>query len=140
MGYIIKKPIATDKGVLTNAYVRLGSYTIGKNERITFGIEVFASKDSANKVNTESKLIPIINPNSIICREIGFSLDFNNSYKYIERDLSRDKDVDDMLFKKLNIKTLDLSLFETKTIFEIGYEKLEEHLITLYGQENIEIL
>lgn len=140
MGYIIKKPIATDKGVLTNAYVRLGSYTIGKNERISFGIEVFSSKESSNQNDTVSKMIPIINPNCIVCREIGFSLEFNNSYKnVIATQGTRDNDVEDMLFVKLNIQPLDLSVFENKTIFEVGYEKLHEHLIKLYGEENIEI-
>jgi hypothetical protein len=35
-------------------------------------------------------------------------------------------------------KVSDLSVFETKTIFEVGYEKLGEKLASLYGEENIE--
>ena len=34
----------------------------------------------------------------------------------------------------------DISAFESKTIFEIGYEKLGEKLATLFGEENIEIV
>jgi hypothetical protein len=37
-------------------------------------------------------------------------------------------------------KVVDISVFESKTIFEVGYEKLGEKLSALYGEENIEIV
>jgi hypothetical protein len=35
---------------------------------------------------------------------------------------------------------VDISVFENKTIFEVGYEKLGEKLAAIFGAENIEIV
>jgi hypothetical protein len=42
--------------------------------------------------------------------------------------------MEEIFYKKVS----DLSVFENKTIFEVGYEKLKEKLVSLYGAENIE--
>jgi hypothetical protein len=137
MAIKIKIPIGTNQGIVTNAYVRLSSYNISKDGKGVFTIDIFKDKESTA---VETSYIPPIHPNKLESKEIGVSLNIKLEkrieYKKLTTKLVDDipTEVEDTFYKK----EADLSIFETKTIFEFGYEKLNELLSNLYGAENLE--
>jgi len=137
MAFKINKAIGTDAGIITGAYVRIASYEINKNGRVNFILDVFESKDSSI---IESPQIPTIHPNKLQSKEIGLSLelDMTHKVKYTKTITKQVDGVDTEMEEEFTKKVSDISVFENKTIFEVGYEKLGEKLASLYGEENIE--
>lgn len=139
MAFKINKAIGTDAGIITGAYVRIASYEINKNGKVNFTLDIFENKEASS---IESMSIPIIHPNKLQSKEIGLSLeiDMAQKIKYTKTITKQVDGVDTEMEEEFTKKVVDLSAFETKTIFEVGYEKLGEKLSTLYGEENIEIV
>lgn len=139
MAFQINIPIGTDAGIITGAYVRIGGYDINKNGYVIFIIDVFKDKDATDY---DTAYIPTIHPNKIQCKEIGISLDLKmtNKIEYTKTITKQVDGVDTEMEETFTKKVSDLSVFENKTIFEVGYEKLGEKLASLYGAENIEIV
>jgi hypothetical protein len=137
MAFKINKAIGTDAGIITGAYVRIASYEINKNGRVNFILDVFESKDSSI---IESPQIPTIHPNKLQSKEIGLSLELDMAHKvkYTKTITKQVDGVDTEMEEEFTKKVSDISVFESKTIFEVGYEKLGEKLASLYGEENIE--
>jgi hypothetical protein len=137
MAFKINKAIGTDAGIITGAYVRIASYEINKNGRVNFILDVFESKDSSI---IESPQIPTIHPNKLQSKEIGLSLELDMAHKvkYTKTITKQVDGVDIEMDEEFTKKVSDISVFESKTIFEVGYEKLGEKLASLYGAENIE--
>lgn len=137
MAFQINIPIGTDAGIITGAYVRIGGYDINKNGNIVFVIDVFKDKASTDY---DTSYIPTIHPNKIQSKEIGISLDLKmtNKIEYTKTITKQVDGVDTEMEETFAKKVSDLSVFENKTIFEVGYEKLGEKLVSLYGAENIE--
>jgi hypothetical protein len=137
MAFQINTPIGTDAGIITGAYVRIGGYDINKNGYVVFIIDVFKDKASTD-YNTA--YIPTIHPNKLQSKEIGISLDLKmtNKIEYTKTITKQVDGVDTEMEETFTKKVSDLSVFENKTIFEVGYEKLGEKLASLYGEENIE--
>lgn len=139
MAFQINIPIGTDAGIVDNAYVRIGGYDISKNGNVVFTIEVFRDKESTD---TGTAYIPVIHPNKLQSKEIGISLDvkMTKRVQYTKMITKQVDGVDTEMEETFYKNVSDLSAFETKTIFEVGYEKLGEKLTALYGAENIEIV
>ncbi len=137
MAFKINTPIGTDAGIITGAYVRIGGYNINKNGDIVFIIDIFKDKDATSY---DTAYIPTIHPNKLQSKEIGISLDLKmtNRIAYTKTITKQVDGVDTQMEETFYKKVSDLSVFETKTIFEVGYEKLGEKLASLYGEENIE--
>jgi hypothetical protein len=137
MAFKINTPIGTSDGIITGAYVRIGGYNINKNGDIVFIIDIFKDKDSTAY---DTAYIPTIHPNKLQSKEIGISLDLKmtTSVTYTKTITKQVDGVDTEMEETFTKKVSDLSVFETKTIFEVGYEKLGEKLASLYGAENIE--
>lgn len=137
MAFQINVPIGTDAGIIEGAYVRIGGYDINKNGNIVFIIDVFKDKASTDY---DTAYIPTIHPNKIQSKEIGISLDLKMTNKITyTKTITKQVDGVDTEMEETFAKTVsDLSAFENKTIFEVGYEKLGEKLASLYGAENIE--
>jgi hypothetical protein len=137
MAFQINTPIGTDAGIVTGAYVRIGGYDINKNGYVIFIIDVFKDKSSTEY---DTAYIPTIHPNKLQSKEIGISLDIKmtNSVTYTKTITKQVDGVDTEMEETFTKKVSDLSVFENKTIFEVGYEKLGEKLASLYGAENIE--
>jgi hypothetical protein len=137
MAFQINTPIGTNDGIITGAYVRIGGYDVNKNGNIVFIIDVFKDKASTEY---DTAYIPVIHPNKLQSKEIGISLDvkMTNRIQYTKTITKQvdgvDTEMEEIFYKKVS----DLSVFENKTIFEVGYEKLKEKLVSLYGAENIE--
>ncbi len=137
MAFKINKAIGTDAGIVTGAYVRIASYEINKNGRVNFSLDVFESKDASV---IETPQIPTIHPNKLQSKEIGLSLevDMTQRVTYTKTITKQVDGVDTEMEEEFTKKVADISVFENKTIFEVGYEKLGEKLASLYGAENIE--
>lgn len=139
MAFKINKPIGTDGGVVTGAYVRISGYNINKTGDITFIIDIFKDKESTAY---DTAYIPPIHPNKLQSKEIGISLDIKmtNRIAYTKMMTKQVDGVDTEMEETFYKYVSDLSEFETKSIFEVGYEKLREKLVSLYGEANIEIV
>jgi hypothetical protein len=139
MAFKINKAIGTDAGIITGAYVRIASYEINKNGRVNFSLDLFENKDATS---VETPYIPDIHPNKLQSKEIGLSLqvDMTHRVKYTKTITKQVDGVDTEMEEEFTKKVVDISVFESKTIFEVGYEKLGEKLSALYGEENIEIV
>jgi hypothetical protein len=137
MAFQINTPIGTSDGIVTGAYVRISGYNINKSGDISFILDVFKDKAST-EYNTA--YIPTIHPNKIQSKEIGISLDIKmrSNVTYTKTITKQVDGVDTEMEETFTKKVSDLSVFENKTIFEVGYEKLGEKLASLYGAENIE--
>jgi hypothetical protein len=137
MAFKINKPIGTDAGIIDGAYVRISGYDVNKNGNVVFIIDVFKDKASTEY---DTAYIPSIHPNKLQSKEIGISLDIKmtTSVTYTKTITKQVDGVDTEMEETFTKKVSDLSVFENKTIFEVGYEKLGEKLASLYGAENIE--
>lgn len=137
MAFKINKPIGTNDGIVTGAYVRIGSYSISKNGNVNFVIDIFRDKDATDY---DTAYIPVIHPNKLQCNEIGISLDIKmtDRVEYTKTITKQVDGVDTEMEETFYKNVSNLSQFENKTIFEVGYEKLRDKLVSLYGEENIE--
>ena len=137
MAFKINRAIGTDAGIITGAYIRISGYEIRKNGKVNFTLDVFESQDATA---LETPYIPDIHPNKLQSKEIGLAIevDLTNRVTYTKIITKQVDGVDTEMEETFTKKVADLSVFETKTIFEVGYEKLGEKLTTLYGAENIE--
>ena len=137
MAFKINTPIGTDAGIIDGAYVRISGYNINKNGDIVFIIDIFKDKDATEY---DTAYIPTIHPNKLQSKEIGISLDLKmtNKIEYTKTITKQVDGIDTEMEETFTKKVSDLSVFENKTIFEVGYEKLGEKLASLYGAENIE--
>lgn len=139
MAFKINKAIGTDAGIITGAYVRIASYEINKNGRVNFILDVFENKNASI---IESPQLPTVHPNKLQSKEIGLSLelDMSTKVKYTKTITKQVDGVDTDMEEEFMKKVSDISVFESKSIFEVGYEKLGDKLTALYGAENIEIV
>lgn len=139
MAFKINKAIGTDAGIITGAYVRISSYEINKNGRVNFILDVFENKDASV---IESPQLPTVHPNKLQSKEIGLclELDMSEKVKYTKTITKQVDGVDTEMEEEFTKKVSDISVFENRTIFDVGYEKLGEKLSALYGAENIEVV
>lgn len=139
MAFKINKAIGTDAGIIIGAYVRIASYEINKNGRVNFIIDIFENKDASV---IEAAQLPTVHPNKLQSREIGLSLELDMSTKVkFTKTITKQVDgVDTEMEEEFMKKVADISIFNDRTIFDVGYEKLGEKLSALYGAENIEIV
>lgn len=137
MAFKINKAIGTDAGIITGAYVRISGYEIRKNGKVYFSIDLFENKDATD---IETPYIPEIHPNKLQSKEVGLSLevDMTSRVTYTKTITKQVNGVETEIEEEFTKKVADISVFETKSIFEVGYEKLGEKLASLYGAENIE--
>lgn len=137
MAFQINTPIGTNDGIVTGAYVRISGYNISKSGDAVFIVDIFKDKASTEY---DTAYIPVIHPNKLQSKEIGISLDvkMTNRVEYTKTITKQVDGIDTNMEETFYKKVSDLSIFENKTIFEVGYEKLKEKLVSLYGAENIE--
>jgi len=137
MAFKINIPIGTNEGIVTGAYVRISGYDVNKNGNVVFVIDVFKDEDSSKH---DTAYIPVIHPNKLQSKEIGISLDvkMTKRIQYTKMITKQVDGIDTQMEETFYKNVSDLSIFEAKSIFEVGYEKLGEKLASLYGEENIE--
>lgn len=110
MALKITTQIGTDKGITSEAYVRIINYNVSKHGGVSLGIEIYMDQAS---VPTQTLVL-----NQATCRnsQIGDTL-------YVS------------LLTEEN--TVDLTPVIEQSIFAFGYGKLKEKLADLFGAENV---
>lgn len=157
MAFKINKEIVTSKGVTSEAYVRISKYEVDKVGKATFKVDSFLSEQTV----LDSFDTPY-NPERAIIHEVGETimiwlqkdvdvvltemetipvtipavLDEDGMIVTPERKEYSQQEVQRTITKKVP----DLSSLENGTIFQHGYEHLRQKLVSLYGEENIEIV
>jgi hypothetical protein len=157
MAFKINKTILTDKGETNEAYVRFSKYEIDKIGEALFYIEIFLSDREVLE-----PVAGIFNPNACKNDQIGQSIRVSlkktimvdaPSKRTIETQIPAvldedgtiiaparkeytEKDVVDTVQKTVP----DMTPLTNGTIFEYAYEKLRQKLVSLYGEEYIEVV
>ena len=122
MAIKILSQIGTDKGITNQAYVRISEYQLSKYGSANFTIELYNSKDDADKVDSR-QYSSLAASNS----EIGNSLNVNLT-KEVEIE------VDGKIITQV---VPDLSTAVGRDIFFFGYSHLKQKLIDIFGKENV---
>lgn len=160
MGLVIKTPIGTDRGLATNAYVRIQEYRVLKTGECIFEIHIYKSK--ADAILADSDIATYATSNHLTC----FSLEIGKEVKVdlrreiiktvtVPKEIPKTVQVERTIGNKTynvtesvldtqmstyqtTLKVADWTQVENHSIFEFGYAKLKDKLVALYGEENIE--
>lgn len=122
MAIKITSQIGTDKGITKEAYVRISEYQLSKYGSANFTIELYNSKEDADKVDLKQF-------NSYLAKnsQIGDSL-----------DVSLKKEVEVEIDGKVIVQLVpDLSSAVGRDIFFFGYSHLKQKLIDIFGKSNV---
>jgi hypothetical protein len=140
MALKITTQIGTDKGITSEAYVRISNYQLSKFGSASFQIEIFQSEEDAI---TSSANIPGMMISQSRNQQIGDNLYISLTQQVEETisvpQLGLDEEgnalpnVDQVITKTIP----DLSSAEGVDIFEFGYTHLKAKLVDLFGEENI---
>lgn len=167
MALKITVPIGTDRGITSEAYVRITDYIISKSGSASFRLEIFQSQEEAS--TDANSIIPSVGMSS---RNIQIGERFSVSllvekqikvptvsstvvYEPVERKVADTKDENGnaLTFKTVTvveqkvqtknveelstIKVVDLSPLVGVDIFNFGYSNLKEKLSDIFGAENV---
>lgn len=157
MAIKITTQIGTDKGITSEAYLRIADYQISKYGSASFRVEIYLSKDDVsngpmmmmgntarnqqigesfyvpmNKVVSETVTVKRTLPVEVTVQvpgPIGEEETFVDSVR-IE---FKEQDVEEVITKTV----VDMSSAENIDIFQFGYTHLKEKLVGLFGAEHI---
>ena len=140
MALKITSQIGTDKGITSEAYVRISNYQLSKFGSANFLVEIFQSEEDATPAATA---MPGMTAGQARNQQIGDSL-FVSLTQQVEETISVpqlgvDEDgnalpnVDQVITKTVP----DLSSAEGVDIFEFGYTHLKAKLVDLFGEDNV---
>ena len=140
MALKITTQIGTDKGITSEAYVRIANYQLSKFGSANFGIEIFQSEEDAAPSTTA---MPGMMAGQAHNQQIGSSL-YVGLTKQVEETVSVPQmgldeegnplpNIDQVITKTVP----DLSSAEGVDIFAFGYSHLKAKLVDLFGEENI---
>ena len=139
MALKITTQIGTDKGITSEAYVRIFDYQISKNGSANFRIELFQNEEDS-VINGD---YPGMNTSIARNQQIG-----ENLYIYLNNQIEEqvlyptpglDEDGNPFTNRvETIIKTIpDLSSAQGIDIFTFGYSHLKAKLVDLFGAENV---
>ena len=140
MALKITTQIGTDKGITSEAYVRISNYQLSKFGSANFQIEIFQSEEDVPSTNN---LVPATMVGQARNQQIGDNLHVTLT-KQVEETTSVSQpgldeegnplpNVDQVITKTVT----DLSSAEGIDIFAFGYAHLKAKLVDLFGEENI---
>jgi hypothetical protein len=140
MALKITTQIGTDKGITSEAYVRIANYQLSKFGSANFQIEIFQSEEDVPSLN--NTITPIM-ASQARNQQIGDSI-FVQLTKQVEVTISVPQagldeegnplpNVDQVITKNVP----DLSSAEDVDIFTFGYSHLKAKLVDLFGEDNI---
>jgi hypothetical protein len=156
MGLKIVTSIGTDRGITSEAYVRIADYQVSKYGSASFRIELFQAQ--ADSVSNNMYPMPV-GTGQARNQQIGDNL-WVTMTKEVEatRTVQRSVEVvtEAVLDSEGEIITPasstwemqdveetytsvvpDLTPLEDETIFEFGYDKLKDKLVGLFGADNV---
>lgn len=159
MALRILTPIGTDRGLVDNAYVRIGEYRISKTGECVFEIHIYKSKNDA--IIADSNIATIGKANDLTCfsyeigkelkvdlgREIVKTVTVPKEIPYTEKvtktigtrsyEVTENRITSSLHSFETRLKVPDWTVLENNNIFEFGYSELKDKLSTLFGSENI---
>jgi len=158
MALKITAQIGTDKGITSEAYVRIADYQISKHGSANFRIELFQTQEDSVSTNNMYS-IPSIGGGQARNQQIGDNLwvpltkeveSTRTVQKNVELTtpavLDEDGNVITPAIRNFEMQDVeetytatvpDLTPLEDGTIFAFAYGKLKEKLVTLFGAENV---
>ena len=140
MALKITTQIGTDKGITSEAYVRISNYQLSKFGSANFNLEIFQSEEDAVP---GSASIPGIAAGQARNQQIG-----DNIYILLTKEIEEiisvaqpglDEEgnplpnIDQVVTKTVT----DLSSAEGVDIFAFGYSHLKAKLVDLFGEDNV---
>jgi hypothetical protein len=140
MALKITTQIGTDKGITSEAYVRIANYQLSKFGSANFNLEIFQSEENAAPADNG---MPGVMSGQARNQQIGDSI-YVLLTKQVEETISVPQpglneegnplpNVDQVMTKTVP----DLSSAEGVDIFAFGYSHLKAKLVDLFGEENI---
>lgn len=140
MALKITTQIGTDKGITSEAYVRIANYHLSKFGSANFGIEIYQSEED---VPTPGNAMPGVMGGQARNQQIGDSI-------YVQLTTQQEREVtyavpgtdaDGNPFpdrtETITVSVPDLSSAEGVDIFTFGYSHLKAKLVDLFGAENV---
>jgi hypothetical protein len=141
MALKITTQIGTDKGITSEAYVRISNYQLHKFGSANLQIEIFQSEDDVNP-NTAA-YSPTTMVGQARNQQIGDSL-YVSLMTQEEREVSypvNGVDADGNALpdriETITVSVPDLSSAEGVDIFTFGYSHLKAKLVDLFGEDNV---
>jgi hypothetical protein len=140
MALKITTQIGTDKGITSEAYVRISNYQLSKFGSANFNLEIFLSEEDATPAGG---VMPGAMAGQARNQQIGDTI-YVQLTKQVEETISVPQlgldgegnplpNVDQVIIKTVP----DLSSAEGVDIFAFGYTHLKAKLTGLFGEENI---
>jgi hypothetical protein len=165
MALKITSQIGTDKGITSEAYVRIADYQISKYGSANFRIELFQSQDDATSVsggfvgisggsarnqqigeNLYVALTTQVEETSSVARMVPVTVDFEEEVSGVDEEgnpttttITRTRmEMQEQMVEQTYTKTVaDLSSAEGVDIFAFGYGHLRTKLEGLFGADNV---
>lgn len=125
MALKITTQIGTDKGITSEAYVRISNYQLNKYGSALFNIELFQNEEEASQITSSAPGMLISQSQN---QQIGNSL-------FVE--LKSEVEVEGPMGEMITQKVVDLSSAQGVDIFTFGYTHLKAKLVTLFGAQNV---
>lgn len=160
MALKITTQIGTNRGLTSEAYVRIGSYDLKKSGELELWLQIYQTESDANQPlgvtplykesvsleigsivkvpllkdvivqvkktmpvdETQVMSVPVRNAEGVV---------ISTEEREITRKVMKEIEVDEVM------QVADMSLIQGQDIFQFGYAKLKEKLVSLYGAENI---
>ncbi len=159
MALKITKQIGTNRGLTSEAYIRISKYEISKLGFMNCWLQVYQTESDANQPAEETPFykesvsleigrickIPIVDTLTRTVKKIQL-VDQKETIKvpvYVDGVQTgvEDREVTRKYPMEVDVEETyevpNLSLIEGQDIFEYGYTKLKEKLVSLFGAENI---
>lgn len=157
MALKITAQIGTDKGITSEAYVRIADYQVSKYGSASFRIELFQSQ-ADSVVNNGAYPMPMGGGQArnqqigeslwvALTKEVEATRTVQRNVEVVTEEVldsegeivtpaSRTWEMQDV--EETYTKTVpDLSALEDGTIFAFGYTKLKDKLVELFGAQNV---
>jgi hypothetical protein len=140
MALKITTQIGTDKGITSEAYVRISNYQLSKHGFANFQIEIFQTQADATPTTNATPGMMASQANN---QQIGNNLSITLT-KQVDKVVTYptpgvDVDGNPLPDRVENVTTFetDLSSAEGVDIFTFGYSHLKAKLVGLFGAENV---
>jgi hypothetical protein len=140
MALKITTQIGTDKGITSEAYVRISNYQLSKYGSANFQIELYQSEeDVPSQSGLYTPMTTEIARNQQVGEYISVQLTAQTerqvSYPVIGVDADGNALPDRV--ETITVSVPDLSSAEDVDIFTFGYSHLKTKLVDLFGEDNI---
>ena len=165
MALKITTQIGTNKGITSEAYIRISKYTIDKAGYGKFNLQIFQKEEDATpSLTSDVNVIPqnaeaksaqigefmhiklLKTVTTTVRKNMPTRITEVIQVPVLDENKQPTGQVEDKVVTRkkpmeVNVEETyevpNLSLIEGQDIFEYGYTKLKEKLVTLYGAENI---